>query len=442
MLSVEYTPEYTGSHAYSLKIGWNTDQSDMNTININEGSIYQDLRVGRVKLAGLLTSWGGKDVVDVKISVPKSMLRKNTRQEVIEHVLVTIINWFFPVSHMSKIRVFITHESSYKKTKILQEVVDKAKKVVGARMFAMIPSNVATPTFVATKFKELFSPIPNCTCRIIDYDELKELGFGLILGVGDSAKDKPCFVVIERRGQANGKKVAIAGKGITFDSGGLAVKTFHGMVDMKYDKIGAVYGASALLHLLEDDDMKNVTFIGAFPLAENAISGRALNPGDVISSYNKKTVEVVNPDAEGRLVLADAFGFLDSYKPDLLIDVATLTGHASSINCWHSGYFYCNDNKLGRYVEEVTDVNGERMLPMPTWEDYDDVLNSNVADYANSPLKCGDSFVATLFLKQFVPKGCKWLHIDLANEFDPGCPPKGNGIRTIIDTVKHYVNKK
>lgn len=439
MLDVVYDPDHHDTHAYTILLNWNHDTRDVSAININEATLYQNLKVAKVKLAGMLTTWYDKDVVKVCLKIPHALVVK--KRVIVEHVIVSVVNAFFPSSHMAKIKLYITHRGSYKKSVILEEVVDKAKKVIGARMFAMIPSNVATPKFVARTFQQLFKDVPNCTCRVIDHEELKNLGFGLILGVGDSANNKPCFVIVERCQPGSHKTtVAIAGKGITFDSGGLSMKSFHNMVDMKYDKIGAIYGASALLHLLKDKDMKHVNFIGAFPLAENAVSGSALNPGDVIRSYNGKTVEVVNPDAEGRLVLADAFGFLESYKPDLLIDVATLTGHASSINCWHSGYYYCNDKTLGNYVHDITDKNGERMLPMPTWDDYDDVLYSNVADYANSPLKCGDSFVATLFLKQFVPNRCKWIHIDLAHEFETGCPPKGNGIRTIIDTVDYYVS--
>lgn len=442
MLDIVYDPEVdsTEKRKYVLLLNWNHENHDVNSLNINSATIYQDMRIAKAKIAGLLASWIKSGVVKIYMCIPHALVTQ--KRVVVEHVIVSIINAFFPNSHMAKIQLIIVHKGSYKKSDTLNKVIDKAKKIVGARMFAMLPSNVATPLVVATTLKQLFEHVPQCSCRIIEYDELKMLGFGLILGVGDSANNKPCLLIVERRGAgSHNKTVAIAGKGITFDSGGLAIKTYHGMVDMKYDKIGAVYGASALINLMEADELKHINFVGAFPLAENAVSGSALNPGDVIRSYNGKTVEVVNPDAEGRLVLADAFGFLEIYKPDLLIDVATLTGHASSINCWHCGYYYCNDKYLCDYIRDVTDDNGERMLPMPTWEDYDDVLHSDVADYANSPLKCSDSFVATLFLKQFVPKKCKWVHIDLAHEFETGCPPRGNGIRTIIDIVEHYFSK-
>lgn len=193
---------------------------------------------------------------------------------------------------------------------------------------------------------------------------------------------------------------------------------------------------------MNDPSLAHVTFVGAFPLAENAISDKALMPGDVITSYNKKTVEITNPDAEGRLVLADAFAYISKYKPDLLIDIATLTGHASSINCWHSGYFYANDTHLKTLVERITNKNGERMLSMPSWEDYDDILSSNVADFTNSPLRCSDAFVAALFLKQFVPEDSTWLHIDLAHEVNLGGIPRDCGIRTIIDVVYAFLKQK
>jgi leucyl aminopeptidase len=190
-------------------------------------------------------------------------------------------------------------------------------------------------------------------------------------------------------------------------------------------------------------DLEHISFIGCFPLAENAVSDKALRPGDIVQSRIGLSVEISNPDAEGRLILADAFSIFHEkqYRPDMIIDIATLTGHASSINCWHAGYFYANDVKLKDTVEKITEEIGERMIAMPMWDDYDDVLKSNVADITNSPLHCSDAFVAARFLSAFVPKDVQWVHIDLAHEVDNKTVPVGNGIRSIISIVEKTSSK-
>lgn len=445
MIEVLYKPfvKRRGKHTADLYISWDNKHKDdvFQTIALREGALYRDLADAELKVASLLSTWRAENIDTVFIHVPKELVDKGPYT--MEHVVTELIGWLMSAGKNQKFRIIVTHDTSFPKSHTIDQVVKKNRRILGARMFAMLPSNVATPKYISTMLKRLFARIPHTTVKVYTSVELRKQGFGLISAVGNSSDVKPMFVVVERKGNVKSPKVvAIAGKGITFDSGGLAIKPLHHMVDMKYDKIGAVYGAAALLHLMEQTSLEHVTFIGAFPLAENAVSSSAVNPGDVATSYSGKTVEIVNPDAEGRLVLADAFGYVEKYKPHLLVDIATLTGHASTINCWHSGYFYASNERLKQAVETITNSNGERMLSMPLWDDYDSVLHSNVADVSNSPLKCSDAFVAALFLKQFVPKGSTWLHIDLAHEFTLGSTPRGRGIRTIIDIVNFYLNAK
>lgn len=442
MIELEYNPklESTDEKYGHVWIGWNEEIQGKNmheVIILRKNSLYNDLMSAKTRIAGMLSTWIARDMYNICVHVPDSLTSQSSY--VLEHVLSKIINEIFPPLYTKKtLRIIV----SGRHTTRLQKAVDIVSKTLGARMLAMIPGNVATPEFFAKQFNALFNRVKNCEVEVYDDHQLQEEGFGLLFGIGNSGINKPRFVFVMRKGKRpDAKVIAIAGKGITFDAGGLAIKDFANISDMKYDKIGAVYGATALLQLLENPDLDVHTIIGVFPLAENVISENALRPGDVITSYNKKTVEITNPDAEGRLVLADAFGFLEQFKPNLLIDVATLTGHSSRINCWHTGYFYTNNKEFKDAIEDITDKNGERMLAMPIWKDYDNILFSTVADYANSPVKCSDSFVAALFLKQFVPKHATWVHIDLAHEFSPGCAPKGNGIRTINDIVLYYHKK-
>jgi leucyl aminopeptidase len=252
------------------------------------------------------------------------------------------------------------------------------------------------------------------------------------------------MVTVVRRGtKRTGKVIAVVGKGITFDTGGLALKSASSMMKMKYDKIGAVYAAYAAFELMKDPTLSGHTIVGVFPLAENAVSQYATRPGDVVKSYLGKTVEIVDPDAEGRLVLADAFGHLHKFQPDVLLDVATLTGHAETIHCDHAGYFYASNEKWKHEIEQLSYDLGERMIPMPTWTGYDDLLKSKVADLVNVPYKkcASSSFTATMFLKEFIPSNCDWLHIDLAHEIED-LVPTGYGIATLVDAAKAWLRNQ
>jgi len=358
-----------------------------------------------------------------------------------QHIIWKFLKKFLPWEHGPETTIIITHEDK-KEDAPLKEFITLCENIRDARLLAMAPANLAYPALLVKHFKTLFSKIPRTHVKVINHIGLKKQGLNLILAIGDSAVNKPELLIVERKPKsvtAHTKKICIVGKGITFDTGGLSVKGIRDMIDMKFDKTGAVYGGYSLIHLLEDKDFDHIHFIGIFPYAENALSGRAVHPGDVIKSYIGKTVEITDPDAEGRLVLADAFGYAHKYKPDLIVDIATLTGHAEGINCWHNGYYYAIPERLKIAVEKLSYAIGDPMLPMPTWDDHDDILESDVADLVNDPRNCSDAFTATLFMKQFIPSGTEWLHIDLSHEFDEHVP-RGNGIRTIIETVRWWVD--
>jgi leucyl aminopeptidase len=426
---ISYKP---GSKGYHIEIVWNTDKESTGVnehMRLYKRSIYEDIEIAQGKMQAIRLLHN--DSNDICISATPSFFHEDvaTRTWVLCEILKSYIT-------MKDIKVFFV-------TPGMNESLSVVRKVFGARMLGMLPANVATPNYMARLVKKKFENHDRCSVKIFDHRALVKGKFGLILGIGDSARREalPTFAFIERKGKG-GPKVAIVGKGVTFDSGGLAVKSFRHMIDMKYDKIGAAYGIAILMHLIEDPRWNHVTFYGAFPFAENAISATALHPGDVIRSYTGTTVEVANPDAEGRLIMADAFGYLHTYKPDLMIDVASLTGHASMISCWHSAYFYTNTESFKNKIERIGEQNGERMIPMPTWKDRSHVLKSNVADLNNSPRNCSDAYVAALFLEQFVPPHTKWVHFDLAHDTSNTGIPNGNSIRTVIGIVEDYLSTK
>lgn len=334
----------------------------------------------------------------------------------------------------------------------IQKCIDETIFVIEAQLVAMLPANVATPNHLAKLFRKLFESVTNAKFTVLSNEQLRKKGFGLITAVGKSAQSPPCMVCVERpgkggkggKGSKDGKTIALVGKGVTFDSGGLALKPNAQLMKMKYDKMGAVYGAYATYQMMHDPSLRHHTIVGVFPLAENALSAKSIHPGDVVKSYLGKTVEITDPDAEGRLLLADAFAYLHSRNPDVLLDIATLTGHAETIHCDHSGYFFASPLSWKNEIEKASYSLGERMIAMPSWTNgYDHILHSPVADIANYPSnkECtSSSFVATLFLKEFIPDHCDWLHIDLAHVTHDSIPV-GHGIRTLIYAVHAWLRK-
>jgi len=440
-MKIIYKPKFhnTGKNYYTIFVILDaTEKENHNAFYLHSKKIVSDLKKASKRLGAILENTHATHFI-IHLSNSIVDLKETT---MIQHILWKFLSKFLPWKHTPESIITVTHDNA-KSQALIANFVNLAMKIRDARLLAMTPANMAYPEILVSHFKRVFGEIPRAHVSAINYDGLKKAGFNLILAVGESAVHKPELLVVERPATKSGsgkgvKTVCIIGKGITFDTGGLSIKGFKDMIDMKFDKTGAVYGGYALAHLMEQSEYDNVHFVGIFPYAENAVSGRAVHPGDVVKSYLGPTVEITDPDAEGRLVLADAFGYAHKFHPNLIIDIATLTGHAESINCWHSGYYYAVPEAMKVAVEKLSYAIGEPMLPMPTWNDHDDVLESEVADFANSPRDCEDAYVATLFMKQFIPNGADWLHIDLSHEFDKHVP-RGSGIRTIIETTEWWI---
>jgi len=406
-------------------------------ISISDKKVYLDMEKITSKLKAGNILWDGLNISKYYIHIPTDLL--NANNDVMEFILSSVVRELMKNVYKNHHNIIITHNG--KENSRLRNILSMIEKVQVARLLAMLPSNIATPELIAKRIQKIFNKIPSVKTRLLNKTYLQKHNFGLILAVNGASRNNPCMLTIERKTNPKNPTICIIGKGITFDSGGLAIKPLRHMKDMKYDKTGAVSGSMALAHLLELPSLKHINFIGIFPFAENVISENAVKPGDVVKSYLGKTVEIVNPDAEGRLILADAFAYAHRYKPDLVIDIATLTGHAEYINCWHHGYYFAEPEPFKHMVEKITNDIGERMIPMPTWTEYSEVLQSPVADLLNDSDICDDSFTAALFIKEFLPKNCEWLHIDLAHEND-GHIANGNGIRSIINIISKKYNKK
>jgi leucyl aminopeptidase len=279
-----------------------------------------------------------------------------------------------------------------------------------------------------------------CEVDVMDEQALADGGYGGILGVGAGSSNPPRLVRIAyAAGRSARTTVHLVGKGITFDSGGLSLKTAAGMEWMKSDMGGA---AAVIATLRAVAQLKpDVNVVGWVPTAENMPSGHAIRPSDVLTMRGGKTVEVLNTDAEGRLILADAIARAAEESPDLIIDVATLTGAQLVALGAHVYGVMSNDDALRAEITTAAAAAGEQAWPMPLPEELRKSLDSDVADIANTGDRYGGMLVAGLFLKEFVPEGVRWAHLDIAgpsyNQGEPhGYTPKGGTgvpIRTLVE---------
>jgi leucyl aminopeptidase len=310
-----------------------------------------------------------------------------------------------------------------------------------------VPSNIKTPAWLAEQAVTA-AEAAGLKATVLDEVELAQRGFGGVVGVGQAAAAPPRFVQLEYRpagtsGRKSGRAarkaphVVLVGKGITFDSGGLSIKPGQSMVTMKRDMTGAAVVAAVMAALPDIDCPVRVT--GLLPMAENAISGNAMRPGDVITQYGGRTTEVTNTDAEGRLVLADGLAYaVDKLDPDVLVDIATLTGGIKVALGQHLGGLFANDDALAARLDEAGQRTGEPLWRMPLSPEYEHKLASKIADADNAP-GGPPAITAALFLQHFTG-GLPWAHLDIAStgdapedsyEWTEG--PTGFGARLLLD---------
>ncbi|NCN26994.1 leucyl aminopeptidase [bacterium] len=308
---------------------------------------------------------------------------------------------------------------------ILQRATALAKAVSACRDMQTTPSNDLTPALLAKFAQSLAKSTNSIKVQVYDEKKLKTEKFGGILSVGNGSINPPRLIIMDYNPtkKANAKPIVLVGKGVTFDTGGTSLKPAPGMDAMKMDMSGAasviaaVYGAALL-------KSKN-RIIALVPSAENRISDRSTNPGDIYTAYNGKTVEVLNTDAEGRLILADALSFAATLKPAAVIDVATLTGACVvALGAYTSGLMG-NDSQMIEGYANASEKIGERTWELPLYKEYADDLKSPTADYKNigSSREAGAS-LAGCFLNYFVDDQYPWVHLDVAATADS---PRGQG---------------
>jgi leucyl aminopeptidase len=318
-----------------------------------------------------------------------------------------------------------------------------AEATMLARDLVNTPASALTPDGLARRAREV-ADVAGLTCTVWEEDELRERGFGGLLGVAQGSAQPPRFIQLHYRPESPTAKIALVGKGITYDSGGLSLKDAKSMETMKTDMSGAaaVIAAMGAIGRIGPD----VEVLGLVPSTENMPGGAAIKPGDVITHYGGKTVEVLNTDAEGRLVLADALAYASEQGPQAIVDVATLTGAIMVALGTRAAGLFCNDDDMAERLTQAAADAGERLWRMPLFEDYAADLASDVADLKNiSGARWGGSIVAAVFLQQFVAKGITWAHLDIAgaarSEGGSGEISKGGtgtATRTLISWIEGY----
>ena len=277
------------------------------------------------------------------------------------------------------------------------------------RNLQMQPGNVCTPSYLAEEARKL-AAAHGFKATILDKAQIKKEGMGALLAVAQGSAEDARFIVLEYAG-GSGAPVALIGKGVTFDSGGISIKPAANMEDMKFDKSGAtaVLGTFEVLGRLKP----KINVVGLIPATENLPSGTAIKPGDVVKSHLGKTIEIINTDAEGRLILCDALSYARRFKPVAAIDAATLTGAVVIALGHHAIGMLGNDEGLLAEVRDAGERAGERCWPLPLWEEYRELLKSDVADVKNSGGRSAGTIAGAWFLREFVDS-FPWVHLDIA----------------------------
>jgi len=319
-----------------------------------------------------------------------------------------------------------------------------ARGVNLARELANRPGNELNPARLADRARELAATY-NLPITVFGPTELREHGFGGILGVGQGSANEPRFIAIEYGAQyADAPAICLVGKGMTFDSGGLSIKPAENMDAMKMDMSGAAAVLGALQAIAELQLPLRV--IGLIGSAENMPGAAAYRPGDILTTLSGKTVEVLNTDAEGRIVLADVLAYARRYNPTAMIDLATLTGAVGVALGPHAIGLMANDDALAQRLLRAGEAAGERAWQLPLWQPYKEMVKSEIADVRNSTGRQGGAITAAAFLSNFVGD-CPWAHLDIAATAWTDAKPKaynpkgatGAGVRLLLQALRAWV---
>lgn len=427
-----------------------TEKSEPSVLFLKKIKTDEDFNIDffRNYFAGLIPSLVKKDLRSINVIIPiyddyKTYFVSETYylQTIIEGLLLgnyTFDNYKTEVQEFPELE-FILH---YSNKNLVKQVIQKSKTIIEsvyyARDLVNEPAITLTPMELGARAKKELTKF-GVNVKILDKLQLQKKEMNSILAVGNASNNPPCMIVVNYKPKIKSKKkIALVGKGVTYDSGGLSIKPTSGMLEMKADMAGgaAVLGiirAAVLLKL-------PVEIIGVIPAVENMLGGNSFKPGDIIKSYSGKTIEVKDTDAEGRLILADALQYASQQKPDEIIDFATLTGAcAVALGLFTAGLF-TNYDELAQNLLNSGSKTFEKIWRLPFWKEYNSLIKSDIADVSNLGPRWGGAITAGKFLEHFVDKNIPWAHIDIAgpaikHEFTNYTKnyDTGFGVRLMID---------
>jgi leucyl aminopeptidase len=342
---------------------------------------------------------------------------------------------------LNQVRILIITDMKNNQ-KIIQHSVVVSDAVLYTRDISNLPPNDCSPKDLVTFSKKL-SENQKIKVRVIEKEEMKSYGFEGILAVGKGSASSPKLIVLEYPGSTKNRPIVIVGKAVTFDTGGISIKPSEKMEEMKFDKCGGCNVLGIMKAVSELGLDTNV--IGIIPAVENMPSGTSYRPGDIIKMYNRKTVEVLNTDAEGRIILGDALSFaVKTFAPKAIIDMATLTGAAIIALGTNVAALVGNDDELVTKILEYSNQTGEKIWRLPLFEEYKEQLKSSNADMKNIGGRSAGAITAAAFLSNFV-EDTPWVHLDIAGTAwtqegtkEKSYNPKGAtgfGIRTIVKYI-------
>ena len=346
------------------------------------------------------------------------------------------------------------NKSSYIKTvticgNVNNNYIDKGKilgdSVCFARDLGNHPANILTPTYLAKSAKKIADSTPKMSCHIFDLKELKKMGMGAFYGVARGAKEPAKMIIVEYEGGGKTQKpIALVGKGLTFDSGGISIKPSPRMDEMKFDMCGSATVLGVLKAVSHLKPKMNIIF--AIGSTENMPGGDAQRPGDIVSAYNGKTIEVLNTDAEGRLVLADVLSYVNKkYSPNAILDFATLTGAVLIALGNRASGVMGNNTSLMKEVKKASELSDEKVWELPLWEEYSREIKGQYADIKNmGENRLAGTISAAAFLKEFV-EDTPWVHMDIAGtawgpkepEYQPKIGATGVAVRLVYQLLEN-----
>ena len=337
----------------------------------------------------------------------------------------------------------VTFATQGKPTAALKSALDQATATAHGMDFAKtlgnLPGNICTPSYLAARALALGKAHKSIKTTVLEEKDMQKLGMGSFLSVTRGSEQPAKLITLEYYGADRKQKpVVLVGKGITFDSGGISLKPGAEMDEMKFDMCGAASVLGTIQAVAEMGLKLNV--VGVIPACENLPSGKATKPGDIVTSMSGQTIEILNTDAEGRLILCDALTYSKKFNPDTVIDIATLTG-ACVIALGHvaSGLF-SNEDKLAQELLKAGEQAHDRAWQLPLWEDYQPLLDSNFADMQNIGGRAGGTITAACFLSRFT-KDYRWAHLDIAGTAHKSGKEKGATGRPVPLLAQYLINR-